>query len=257
MDNGRDTRNKLESISRRLLSWWANRAALQLLVVAVLTAIAIVGHVNPLLVRDLFTTTADDAEHDFLGPSQRASFNDKPNVQPFQVADGECILVVTSEEMFTAANLQAIREAVADVEALPQVSRVLWLDNIPGLNLFGLPEPLLPRNNASARQMESGRERTLENPLAVGQLISADGNTILIHLRMDWFFVTSDEACTTDLRKVAEAAAARVPGSDLQFQVTGRAPLYLMMSQKHLRDSWKYQDCWTLYTRLRKVNSIA
>lgn len=63
----------------------------------------------------------------------------------------------------------------------------------------------------------------------------------LLHLRMDWFYVTTDEACTTDLRETAEAATAKVPGADLQYQVTGPAPLYLMMAHNHLRDSWRYQ----------------
>ena len=36
-------------------------------------------------------------------------------------------------------------------------------------------------------------------------------------------------------------SGGRVPGADLQFQVTGRAPLYLMMAHNHLRDSWRYQ----------------
>ena len=231
------------AFGRRLLAWWAEQTLLQLLVVVLLTAVAIIGHVQPELLHDLFARSQVSEEEPQLSrvATRAAASEQKPDVQPFQVADGECIVVVTSDDMFTNANLIAVRAAVEELESLPQVSRVLWLDNIPGLNLFGLPEPLLPRDNASGRQMELGRERTLDNPLAVGQLISPDGNTLLIHLRMDWFFVTSDAACTTDLREAAESAAQKVSGSDLKFQVTGRAPLYLMMSRKHLRDSWKYQ----------------
>ena len=230
-----------EALNRRILAWWAGNWPLQIFVVALLTLLAIIGHVQPSLVRDLFIAPSAEESAQPFAPGRKSTPADKPDVQPFQVADGECILVVTSEDLFTDANLRAVREVVENLEALPQVSRVLWLDNVPGLNLFGLPEPLLPRDNASPRQMETGRQRTLENPLAVGQLISADGKTLLIHLRMDWFFVTSDAACTSDLRVAAQQAAANVPGNDLQFQVTGRAPLYLMMARQHLRDSWKYQ----------------
>ena len=241
MESRGDKGTSSDSLGRRLLAWLSCRTLLQILLIAVLTSLSIIGHVKPSVIRNLFVSQSKEAGTNPLPMAQSAAGESKPNVQPFQVADGECILVVTSEDIFTPENIQAIRQAVAEVEALPQVERVLWLDNIPGLNLFGLPEPLLPRDNASPRQMQLARQRTLENPLAVGQLISGDGKTLLIHARIDWFFVTSDDACTVDLRKAAEAGAARVPGSDLQFQVTGRAPLYLMMSRKHLRDSWKYQ----------------
>jgi predicted RND superfamily exporter protein len=233
------------TFSRRLFYWWADHPAANLLVVVLVSALAIVGYWKPALVRNLFvssstietpTATALDSVSKPVKPADRP-----PDIEPFRVGGGECVVVVTGEDLFTKENLRALREAVAKLDALPQVSRVLWIDSIPGLNLFGLPEPLLPHPNASPRQIQQARERTLSNPLAVGQLISRDGTTLLLHLRIDWFQATSDSACTTELRKAAEAAAAQVPGADLQFQVTGRAPLYLMMAHNHLRDSWRYQ----------------
>jgi hypothetical protein len=240
-----DKSDPARGLSRRLFYWWADRPAVHVLVLALLTTVAVIGHVNPSLIRDWINPLAgDDPLPAFvrnLPPPQTTDSAPPPDVEPFEVAGGECIVVATSDDLFTPQNLQAIRLAAAELDALPQVSRVLWLDSIPGLNLFGLPEPLLPRSNASPRQIEQGRERTLENPLAVGQLISSDGKTLLLHLQIDWFYATSDEAVTTELRKTAEAAAAGVPGSDLKFQVTGRAPLYLMTADNHLRDSWRYQ----------------
>ena len=232
--------------SRRPFHWWADHPAAQILVFVVVSALAVVGYLKPSLVRELFVGRPAEAPPAESKLDPTATQNSTPavhppDIQPFQVADGECVVVATSDDFFTEANLLAIRNAVADLQALPQVASVLWIDNIPGLNLFGLPEPLLPRKNASARQMRLGRQRTLRNPLAVGQLISKDGKTLLLHLRMDWFFATTDEACTTDLRNTAEAAAARVPGADLRFRITGRAPLYLMTARNHLRDSWRYQ----------------
>jgi predicted RND superfamily exporter protein len=151
------------------------------------------------------------------------------------------VVVATSPSFFTQAGLTAIRRAVQELEALPQVDSVLWLDNVPGLNLFGLPESVLPHSQASKRQMEKGRERALSNPLVVGQLISPDGETMVLHLRLDWFYVTSDEACTTEIRQTAEKAVAQVPEAKIRFQVTGPAPLYLMTASSHMRDSIRYQ----------------
>jgi predicted RND superfamily exporter protein len=240
-----DSEDQVTGLSKRLFFWWADHPAAQVLVLLVMSSLAIIGHVKPSLIRDLVIREEVDEEPSEASRQpliQSSTPNERPpDVRPFQVAGGECIVVATSEDFFTKESLTAIRRVVADLEALPQVSRVLWLDSIPGLNLFGLPESLLPRSNASARQMQLGRQRTLDNPLAVGQLISTDGKTLLLHLRMDWFYVTTDDSCTTDLRTVAEAATAEVPGADLQFQVTGSAPLHLMMAHNHVHDSWRYQ----------------
>jgi hypothetical protein len=240
-----DSTTRVNGLGRRLFYWWADRPAAHVLVLLSMTSLAIIGYVKPSLVRDLFISRDAEQALNFVEPQpavQSPSRNEQPpDVEPFQVAGGECIVVATSEDFFTPESLTAIRHVVADLEALPQVSGVLWLDSIPGLNLFGLPESLLPRSTASPRQMQLGRNRTLSNPLAVGQLISTDGKTLLLHLRMDWFYVTTDEACTTDLRETAEAATARVPGAEVQYKVTGPAPLHLMMARNHLRDSWRYQ----------------
>lgn len=231
--------------SRRLFFWWADHPTAQTFVFLLITALAILGYVNPSLVRDLvIPPPVEERGLESLPatiPQTSAQTPPPPEVDPFRVASGQCTVVVTSEDFFTTRSLTALRAAVAELQALPQVSNILWVDSIPGLNLFGLPESLLPRSDASPRQMQLGRQRTLDNPLAVGQLISADGKTVLLHLEMDWFFVTTDDACTTDLRTTAEAAVSRVPGSDLKFQVTGRAPLHLMMAHNHVHDAWKYQ----------------
>ena len=75
----------------------------------------------------------------------------------------------------------------------------------------------------------------------MGQLISADGETILLNVSIDWFYATSDAAITDDLRETAAAAVAEIPGADVQFQVTGPAPLRLMTLKNHIRDTWRYQ----------------
>ncbi|MBW3599828.1 MAG: MMPL family transporter [Planctomycetes bacterium] len=230
-------------LSKRLFTWWADHPAAHVLVLALLSALAVIGYVKPSLVRDVFLPPAEEETTPLLptAPAPQPPRPERPNVEPFQVGGGDVVVVATSDDFFREENIRAIRNSVAALEDLPQVRSVLWIDSIPGLNLFGLPEPLLPRKNASPRQVEQARERTLENPLAVGQLISADGRTLLLHLRLDWFYATTDEAITSDLRETAEAAAARVPGADLQFQVTGRAPLYLMMAKNHVEDSRRYQ----------------
>ncbi len=238
-------------LSRRLFYWWSDHPLVQIVVVLLLSATAIVGYVKPSLLRDLIIPKPTEevaaqppqppveSNPPPVAPTPPAA--PPPDVEPFQVAGGECVVVATSPNFFTPAGLSAMRRVVSELESLPQVTHVLWLDSIPGLNLFGLPESLLPSEHASSRQMQLSRERAIANPLAAGQLISLDGETLVLHLRLDWYYVTSDEACTTDLRETAEAAAASVPGADIRFQVTGPIPLHLMTARNHIQDSWRYQ----------------
>lgn len=234
-----------DGFGRRLFFYWADRPWMQLCIFFLITTLAVIGYVRPALIRDLWVPSGP-AQIESPGTGQPAinvatNAQARPEVQPFRVSGGECIVVVTSEDLFRKANLRALRDVVATLETLPQVDDILWLNRIPGLNLFGLPEPLLPPERASARQIEISRQRTLANPFAVGQFISVDGTTLLLHVRIDWFYATSDAACTSELREAAEAATREVSGSDLKFQVTGRAPLHLMMANNHLRDTWRYQ----------------
>ena len=228
---------------RRFFYWWSDRPVLQSMVLIAATTLAVIGHWRPALILDVIFPPEPGAAHEDLSdasPLERPE-QPPPDVEPFRVAGGDCTLVASCSDFFTRANLTAVRQAITALESLPQVHRIVWIESIPGLNLFGLPESPLPRSDASPRQMEQARRRTLENPLAVGQLISDDSKTLVILLLIDWFHVTTDESITSDLRAAATAAAAAVPGADVEFQVTGRAPLRLMMIHNHSRDALRYQ----------------
>ncbi len=231
--------------SRRWFYWWADHPALHIVVLLVMSSASILGHVYPDPIRDLILPNRLEEEssgrtRSMSDPNRR---NDRPapDVEPFRVAGGEVVLVATSPDFFSSTGLTAIRKVVDDLEELPQVTNVLWLDSIPELNLFGLTGSLLPNAKSADRVIEAARERAVTNPLAVGQLVSPDGETFVLSLSLDWFYVTTDEAATTEIRETAEAAAASIPGADIQFQVTGPAPLYLMNVKSHLRDSIRYQ----------------
>lgn len=225
----------------RWFYWWADHTWVHVVVLVLMSALTVIGYVRPSLVRNLFVDAPNSVRRAESLRAPRPIGNAEPNVEAFQVSGGDCLLVATSPSFFTTPGLTAIRDVVKELEDLPQVASILWLDNIPGLNLFGLPGELLPRSNASSRQMQAGRERTLNNPLAVGQLISPDGQTMLLHIRLDWFFATSNEACTTEIRERAVVAAARTPGADIRFHLTGPVPLHLMTANSHLNESLRYQ----------------
>ena len=242
----------------RWFFWWADHPGAQVSLLVLVTALASLGYTNPAVVRDFFVSAAaaDDPEPRRSRRSDAAG--DQPgaaNVEPFRVAGGDCVLVVdvlpaaekgdqpagVPRDFFSSAALTAMRDVAAELEAMPQVENVLWLDSVPGLNLFGFAGTLLPSSKASTRQFDNARRTVLDNPLAVGQLISPDGTTILMHLRLDWFYVTSDEAATTAIRERAERVAKRTPDAELRFRMTGPVPLHLMTADSHLHNAAKYQ----------------
>ncbi len=228
----------------RLFFWWADRPVAQAFVLVLMSTIAMIGYLQPSLILDWFTapvSATDNQQHRRGRPNQSGVAGAAAKVEPFQIAGGECVLVARSDDFFTEAGLTAMRHVAEELAALPQVRNVLWLDDIPDFNVFGLSGTLLPSSHASARQLESAREQVLSNPLAVGQLISPDGKTLLLHLQLDWFFVTTDDAATTEIREQAERAAGQIAGADIDFQLTGPVPLHLMTVESHVANSRQYQ----------------
>ncbi|WP_153555275.1 efflux RND transporter permease subunit [Roseimaritima sediminicola] len=210
-----------------------------------LSAVAAIGHYDPYLLlpdpapnpppRQVDTAQAPPAEE---SARQRAA----ASVQPVRLGRADSIVVCEADNFFTPANAQALREAVQRLEALPFVRGVMWMDRAPLLNVFGLPEPILPRSpNASATRFEQARRRALKHPLVVGQMLSADGQTTLLMVRIDWLYITADDDCTDTLRETAASAVQDTPGAEIRFRVTGDAPIHLLTVNAHERDTLKYQ----------------
>ncbi len=142
------------------------------------------------------------------------------------------------------------------------VTSVLWMDRAPMMNIFGLPEPILPRGNASELRFQQARQRALEHPLVAGQLLSRDAKTLLLMVELDWLFVTDDSDCTDKLRDTAAAAVAKHPGVSIDFSVTGSVPIRLSRAASSRENEIKYQVigyslalviAWVLFRGLSSV----
>jgi predicted RND superfamily exporter protein len=164
-------------------------------------------------------------------------------VEPVSLSNSDAVIVVHSaaDEFFSPQGARALRHVVEELESLDYVRNVLWMDQIPTLNIFGLQEPLFPRAESSERRFALARERALSHPLIGGQLLSDDGRTLLLLVNFDWLFLQSDDDCMSGLRLAAERAAAEHPGVHLSFQVTGRTPIYITLMRTHRENQRKYQ----------------
>lgn len=203
-------------------------------VIGLITAIAIVGYQSTALFERIFATEA------YIESESEGSEEKLPVVSPTSLRS-DAVLVCQSPQFFTPQGAEAMRQVVAELESLPEVDSVLWMDRVPILNIFGLPEPLLPRSTASLRRFEEARRKAAEHPLVHGQLLSSDAQTMLLLVNFDFAFVTEDRQCREGLRETAERAAARFPNFDVRFLVTGRVPTFLTALANHEANQVKYQ----------------
>lgn len=235
----------------KIADWIVDHRWTTLLTMTVWTGLMTVGHVNPLLLRPLVERVASSntndstnqpknearREKDFNAPPQRP----RPDVSPIQVAGGDVILVAKSDQFFTPAGAKTLRAVVAEIEALPHVKNVMWLERAPPLNLFGLADPILPRSSSTQSQFDAAKTKALSNPLVSGQLLSQDAQTVLLMINIDWLFVMNDGDCIEALRNTAMQVVERQSDVKMQFSVTGSVPIRLSRSSSNRRNEVRYQ----------------
>ncbi|WP_237225855.1 efflux RND transporter permease subunit [Rubinisphaera sp. JC750] len=223
---------------------FADSPALSLPVLVLLTVFATLGHFWPGWT-DVFTA-AEQQEEVHPGNSRMSRVRDEPernlpDVDAVSLTDSDAVLVITSPDLFTPDGAAALRKMVEDLEALPYVNDVFWLDRVPVLNLFGLRDSPLPGPRASARQYAEAKQTAVDHPLVGGQLLSDDGETTLLLIKLDWLFVGSDEDVTEGLKEQALVTAAQFPDTEFEILVSGRVPMYVTFVNSQLRNRWMYQ----------------
>ena len=232
----------MSQLFNRSVGWTVDHRLLVALFIMAMSGFAILGYTSPETVRNWFEPPPE-AVDDTAAASTEPAREPPPNVEPISLSNSDAVLVVHSESdhFFSSDGAQALRAIVDELESLDYVSSVLWMDEIPVLNIFGLREPLFPRAASSERRFASARDRALQHPLIGGQLLSDDGRTLLLLVKFDWLFIENDDACMDGLRQVAEAAAAKFPAVPLTFEVTGRAPITITLIRTHRENQFKYQ----------------
>ena len=138
------------------------------LLIVGLTAFSICGYVNPSwLLRYLESREIVETDND--NSVQNAERKAVPDVESFRLNDADTILVLDSGQFFTTEGVRALREVLQRLDSLDFVAGVMWMDRVPILNVFGLPEPILPRGEGSDALLQAARRKALEHPLVVGQ----------------------------------------------------------------------------------------
>jgi uncharacterized protein len=225
-----------------LADWIIDHRLLAFCLLLIFTVVMGIGHYDPrLLLPEPKAEQAAQEVQRVEDEFDQAPVRPAPRVSEIRVAAGDVIVVAQSDDFFTPEGAEAIRDVVAALEGLDQVESILWMDRAPMLNIFGLPEPILPNRNASPARFEAAKERALAHPLVVGQLLSPDAKTMLLMVSIDWLFINQDSDCTDALRETATAAAAKHPGVQMSFAVTGEVPIRVSRATSNQQNERKYQ----------------
>lgn len=153
----------------------------------------------------------------------------------------DAVLVVKSPSIFTPDGAAAFRQVVENLRQLDVVASARSLDEAPPLNIFGLAEPILPRGHATPQRFEVSKQKAVNHPLVVGQMLSPDARTALVEVQYDWVFVRQDDDCVAPLLAAAKQAAVQFPQVPMEFHVTGAVPFRLMVSRNNRQNEIRYQ----------------
>lgn len=232
----------------RTTSWIVDKRWLNAICLILFSAVSIGGYCAPDSVVAWFKSiverqeienpdeqTAGDLEEDdeiYVAP---------PEVETLNMSQFDAVMVVESDSFFTPAGAAMMRDVVDRLEDLDHVADVLWMDKIPTLNLFGLNEPLLPRATSSLERFKLAQQKAREHPLVNGQLLSEDGKTLLLLIRVDFLFIEDDAPFSHELREFAESVAAKHKDVEVEFCLTGGPSVFLMAMKSHEDNQLKYQ----------------
>ena len=203
-----------------------------------ISLLAIAGYRKPEYIKPI---VASAALNDELASEGNSGGNPLPEIDPINVMAADAVLVCESDDFFAAEGVAAMRAVVSQLESQPYVRDVMWLDRVPVLNLFGLPQPMLPRGNASQSRYADALAQARRNPLVRGQLMSDDGKVLLVLVHFDFLQVEEDRQCTSGLRSVAEKQVEKFSEIDIRFQVTGRVPIAITALETREKNQLKYQ----------------
>lgn len=229
-------------------AWIVERRWLAALAVVLLSVVSYGGYTAPYdLVQYLksFVDVEQKKEDDIRSHTNdvmtEADFETPPQIKTIELSGYDTIMMVECDSFFTPQGVDAIRSVVAKLESQDIVDDILWMDEVPTLNLFGLNEPLLPKKEAAPARFEAARERAKDHPLVNGKLLSADGKTLVLMFDIDYLFVEDDTPFESGLREIAEAEARLHPDVEMKFLVTGSVPARLAAMGSHEENQLKYQ----------------
>jgi len=142
----------MSTLFRKLAVLSVERRLVVGVLLALISGVAVIGHVQPRLVIDLVESIGEQPDEDDAVVRPEAidsnSVRDLPEVSPFSLSRSDVVIVVEADDFFTPDAATALSAVVDALDALAPVDNFIWMDRVPMVIVFGLPEPLFPRLQA-------------------------------------------------------------------------------------------------------------
>ena len=229
-------------------AWIVDQRWLSSLLVVTLSLIALGGYVAPERITGWLGITAnreysiENSDERSDETTEEAESSRPPDVETIPTSGFDVVIVVESDQFFTSQGAEAIRSIVQNLEQQDYIDNLLWMDEIPVLNIFGLNEPLLPKKEAAPQRFAKAKQNAREHPLVNGQFLSDDGKTLLLMVGINYLFVEDESIFTSGIRLAAEQELANHPGVEMDFFVTGRVPFRVTAQRSQQDNQLKYQS---------------
>jgi uncharacterized protein len=129
------------------------------------------------------------------------------------------VLVLEHDEFFQRDRIAALHETAAALRAMDEVLHLTWMGDLPEVSLRGAQKLLLPESgdHLTADQLAESKQALLAHPLAVENLISSDGRTVLMLV---------DARVESHVQKIRSVAVQHLASVGIQTRVTGTLALY-------------------------------
>ncbi len=220
-----------------LAEWFARHRMLLVLFVAGMTALSIFG---------LTRVGFDDLPMNIFKTDQADFKLLEELFEDFGSDDGDCILVIESEQLFSPQGVALLRTLTAEIGAIDQIESVRSMDDVVVVRPDRPLASILPPAGAPPEAYSEARREALAHPMIGGHLISPDGRTTLIVARIRGNSLSISEIKPTikAVRGVIDRLA--VPDGLARVRLTGVPPIRYEIFSSIRRDSFRFMFIGTV-----------
>lgn len=159
--------------------------------------------------------------------------------EEFGSDDNDCIVVLESDDLFRPDAVRVVRSIASRCRELAGVVSVQSLADVTVFPSGGFPRALLPVPGAPPEVYAQARRDALRHPMAKGQILSPDGRTTLVFVRIEGS-IESIEEVQPIVEKVRAIVAEETAGSPVQGSLTGIPTLRTEVIQSLRRIQLRY-----------------